>query len=52
MNEQKNFRFSILKNGIAQIGVVVENLDATVEKYWKVFGIGPWHFYTYQKPLV
>jgi methylmalonyl-CoA/ethylmalonyl-CoA epimerase len=52
MNEEMNFPFSILKNGVAQIGMLVKDLDATVEKYWKVFGIGPWHFYTYQKPIV
>lgn len=41
-----------LKNGVAQIAFVVEDLDATVEAYWKNFGIGPWHFYTYGAPLV
>ena len=41
-----------LKNGVAQIAFVVEDLDATVEAYWKYFGIGPWHFYTYGAPLV
>lgn len=41
-----------LKNGIAQVCIIVEDLDKTVEKYWKLFGIGPWHFYTYGKPLV
>ena len=23
-----------------------------MEQYWKAFGIGPWHFYTYGPPLV
>ena len=41
-----------LQNGIAQIAFVVKDLDATVEQYYKLFGIGPWHFYTYEKPLV
>lgn len=41
-----------LKNGIDQIAFVVKDLDATVEAYWKYFGIGPWHFYTYGYPLV
>ena len=31
---------------------MVEDLDRTVENYWKLFGIGPWRFYTYGKPLV
>jgi len=37
---------------IAQICVIVPDLDKAVENYWKVFGIGPWKFYTYGKPLV
>ena len=41
-----------LKNGVAQLGFVVRDLDATVEQYWRLFGIGPWHFYTYGPPLV
>jgi hypothetical protein len=41
-----------LKNGVAQVALVVQDLDKTVENYWKLYGIGPWHFYTYGKPLV
>ncbi len=41
-----------LKEGVAQVAQVVEDLDRTVEQYWTLFGIGPWDFYTYQKPLV
>ena len=37
---------------IAQVCVIVPDLDRAVENYWKVFGIGPWKFYTYGKPLV
>ena len=37
---------------IAQICVIVPDLDKAVENYWKIFGIGPWKFYTYGKPLV
>jgi catechol 2,3-dioxygenase-like lactoylglutathione lyase family enzyme len=44
--------FRFLDNGIAQIALVVENLDQTVENYWNMFGIGPWHFYTYKRPLL
>jgi methylmalonyl-CoA/ethylmalonyl-CoA epimerase len=43
---------SFLKNGVAQIALVVEDLDKTVENYHKLFGIGPWHFYLYEKPFV
>ena len=42
----------ILKNGIAQVAILVQDLDKTVENYWTLFGIGPWHFYTYARPLV
>lgn len=41
-----------LKNGIAQVALLVRDLDKAVENYWTLFGIGPWHFYTYAKPLV
>jgi methylmalonyl-CoA/ethylmalonyl-CoA epimerase len=41
-----------LQNGIAQVAILVEDLEKTVENYWTMFGIGPWHFYTYSKPLV
>jgi len=44
--------FPFLENGIWQIAVIVEDLDRAVERYWKLFGIGPWQFYTYGKPLV
>lgn len=41
-----------LKSGIAQVSILVDDLERTVENYWTLFGIGPWHFYTYAKPLV
>jgi hypothetical protein len=41
-----------LRNGVAQVALVVKDLDKTVENYWKLYGIGPWYFYTYGKPLV
>ena len=44
--------FSILNKGIAQIAIVVKDLDKTVKEYWNVFGVGPWHFYTYKRPLL
>ena len=45
-------RLSLLDSGIAQIALVVRDLDETVRRYHDVFGIGPWHLYTYGKPLV
>jgi len=37
---------------IAQICIIVPDIDKAVENFWNVFGIGPWNFYTYGKPLV
>jgi methylmalonyl-CoA/ethylmalonyl-CoA epimerase len=41
-----------LSSGIAQVAQVVEDLERTVEQYWRLFGIGPWDFYTYKRPLL
>jgi len=41
-----------LQNGIAQVAIIVPNLEEAVENYWKLFGIGDWQFYTYGRPLV
>ena len=41
-----------MRNGVAQVGFVVKDLDAAVENWVRMFGVGPWHFYTYGKPLV
>lgn len=41
-----------LKNGVAQVALLVPDLDRAVEAWWTRFGIGPWHFYTYTRPLV
>jgi len=49
-NLKKSLPF--LKNGVAQIAIIVESLEEAVENYHKYFGIGDWHFYTYGKPLV
>jgi hypothetical protein len=43
-------KLPFLQSGIAQVAMLVENLDQTVAAYWKHFGIGPWHFYTYGRP--
>jgi methylmalonyl-CoA/ethylmalonyl-CoA epimerase len=37
---------------VAQICIIVPDLEEAVESYWRVFGVGPWHIYTYAKPLV
>ncbi len=50
MSEETKLPF--LNNGIAQVAIIVKDLDKAMEHYWKQFGIGPWHVYTYGKPLV
>lgn len=41
-----------LNGGVTQVAVLVEDLERAVEGYWTLFGIGPWDFYTYQRPLI
>ena len=48
MATQKQFPL----NDIAQVALVVKDLDATVDNLVNRFGCGPWHFYTYGEPLV
>lgn len=31
---------------ITQVGLVVRDCEATAQRYWDDFGIGPWRFYT------
>lgn len=37
---------------VLQVGVVVKDLQKAMEQYWNIFGIGPWHIYTFQPPAV
>ncbi len=41
-----------LNDGINQVAILVSDLEKAVESYYRLFGIGPWHFYTYARPLV
>ena len=52
MSDAGETKLPFLDRGIAQVAIVVPDLEEAVENYWKVFGIGDWHFYTYGKPLV
>jgi len=45
-------KLPFLEDGVAQVAIIVEDLEQAVENYYRLFGIGPWHFYTYGKPLV
>ena len=51
-NSESKGDVPFLKNGIDQIAFIVRDLDAAVETFWKLFGIGPWRIYTYGRPLV
>jgi methylmalonyl-CoA/ethylmalonyl-CoA epimerase len=51
MSENKVGKLPFLKDGVVQLAIVVKDLERTVEQWWSLFGIGPWHFYTYGKPL-
>lgn len=33
-----------------QVCVVVEDLQAAMERYWSSFGIGPWQIFTFEPP--
>jgi len=52
MPNQPNLPLPFLKNGIAQIALIVPDLDQAVQTYWELLGIGPWHIYTYGAPLL
>ncbi|MBN1248662.1 MAG: VOC family protein [Anaerolineae bacterium] len=41
-----------LDGGVTQVAIVVPDIESAVEMYWGLFGIGPWHIYTYGRPLV
>lgn len=40
------------QNGISQLAILVPDLEKTVRNFSDHYGVGPWHFYTYRKPLV
>lgn len=52
LNPQIKVDLPFFKNGLHQIGIIVEDIDTAVETYHKLLGIGPWVFYTYGAPLV
>ncbi len=37
---------------LVQVCIIVPDLEKAVKNFYHIFGIGPWHFYTYGKPLV
>jgi hypothetical protein len=37
---------------VLQVGLVVRDLQASMETYWRLLGIGPWKIYTYAPPML
>lgn len=37
---------------VLQVGLVVRELQRSMETYWKLLGIGPWKIYTYAPPML
>jgi catechol 2,3-dioxygenase-like lactoylglutathione lyase family enzyme len=35
---------------VFQVCVVVKDIEKSVERYWKIFGIGPWQIHTFGPP--
>jgi len=52
MSNQALKIFPFLDKGITQVGWVVENLEESVEKFYRNTGIGPWYFYDYGPDLL
>lgn len=52
MKINENAPLPFLQAGIAQVAILVPDLMAAIKHYHEDFGIGPWHIYTYGKPLV
>lgn len=44
--------FPFMSKGVTQIAWVVEDLDLAVEKFYRLTGIGPWHFYRYGSEIL
>jgi hypothetical protein len=52
MSRQKDILLPFLTRGITQVAWVVEDLETAVEAQYRFFGIGPWHFYRYDRALL
>jgi methylmalonyl-CoA/ethylmalonyl-CoA epimerase len=40
----------IVLKQVLQVSVVVKDLQESMERYWDLFGIGPWEVFTFQPP--
>ena len=37
---------------VLQVGIVVHDLQKSLETYWRLLGVGPWKIYTYAPPML
>ncbi|GAH79418.1 unnamed protein product, partial [marine sediment metagenome] len=40
------------KREIVQLCIAVRDIEKSMERYWKVLGIGPWDVYTFSQETV
>ena len=52
MDRRKDILLPFLAQGVTQVAWVVEDLERAVEMHHRLFGIGPWHFYLYDRELL
>jgi len=50
MEKESSARVTV--TGIPQVGIVVRDIDSTVEAFWRILGIGPWTIYAWEPPTV
>jgi methylmalonyl-CoA/ethylmalonyl-CoA epimerase len=52
MSQHSDIKLPFLSHGVTQVAWVVEDLQQAVETQYRLFGIGPWHFYLYNRDLL
>jgi hypothetical protein len=52
MDDRAACELPIRLGDVLQVGLVVRDLQKSMEAYWRLLGIGPWKIYTYAPPLL
>jgi len=52
MEKLKDVLFPFLAGGVTQVAWVVDDLDKAVEMQYRELGIGPWHYYLYDRSML
>ena len=52
MDLPKDTALPFLSRGVTQVAWVVEDLDKAVQLHHRLFGIGPWHYYRYDRSML